>query len=651
MKKAIEKNVSQIALVGNPNVGKSVIFELLTGRYVAVSNYPGTTVEIATGEAKLLGEKQKVIDTPGINGFIPMSEDEKVTRDILLSGEVSQIIQIADAKNLRRGLLITLQLLEMNLPVVVALNMMDEAKSKGIEIDSEKLSQILGIEIVPTVATQKKGITKLITSLSRSSNASPLIDYGEKINSALEKIEACLPHSFPSKRGVSLMLLSGDESLNEWLHSNLSREKIKEIDEIGKETQKQFPCRINEMLFQIRQTKIEEILVQVVKNNSVQSNTLNSFLGRKTIHFFWGIPALLFVLLVFYEVVGVFGAGIVVNFLENTIFGRYINPLASYLVNFIPIKFLQELLVGQYGIITMALTYAFAIVFPVVGFFFILFGLLEDSGYLPRLALMLNRIFKLMGLNGKAVLPMILGLGCGTMATLTTRILDSKKERIIVTLLLALGIPCSAQMGVILGILSGVSAKVMLVWFFSIILVIILVGYLSSKIITGRSSDFILEIPPLRIPQLSNIFLKTWARTEWYLKEAVPLFVLGTLVLFTFDKFKLLGFIEKVASPIIVHWLQLPVQTTQAFIIGFLRRDYGAAGLYVLAQKGELDPIQITVSLVTLTLFVPCIAAFFIIIKERGWKTALAIVSFVFSFAFLFGGVLNFLLHLFKVRL
>jgi ferrous iron transport protein B len=310
-----------------------------------------------------------------------------------------------------------------------------------------------------------------------------------------------------------------------------------------------------------------------------------------------------------------------------------------------PSGLIHDLIVGPYGIITMAVTYAIAIVMPIVSFFFIFFSILEDSGYLPRLAIMVDKIFRLMGLNGKAVLPMVLGLGCDTMATMTTRILETKKERIIVTLLLALGVPCSAQLGVILGMLSSISLMATIVWMFSVILIIFFVGYLSSKIVPGKTSDFIMEVPPIRIPQMKNVLLKTVVRVEWYLKEALPLFVLGTLVLFTLDRTHALDALQVVTGPLIVGFLGLPIESTEAFLIGFLRRDYGAAGLLALQRNGMLDGVQSVVSLVTITLFVPCIANLFIIVKERGLVTAILITVFIFPFALLAGGVLNFILR------
>ncbi len=346
------------------------------------------------------------------------------------------------------------------------------------------------------------------------------------------------------------------------------------------------------------------------------------------------------------------GAQFLVRFLEENIFGRYLNPWAIKIADLIiPFPFIRELFVGDYGIITMALTYAIAIILPIIGTFFLAFGILEDSGYLPRLAVMANKVFKIMGLNGKAVLPMVLGLGCDTMATLTARILETKKEKIIVTLLLALGVPCSAQLGVVLGMLAGLSLKAVALWAGIITGILFIVGYLAAKVIPGDESDFLLELPPIRIPQLSNILIKTLARVEWYLKEAVPLFILGTVILFLSHKLNLLNAMERITTPLVVDFLGLPPKAAESFIIGFLRRDYGAAGLFAMAKKGELDNVQILVSLVTITLFVPCIANLFMIIKERGFKTAMAIVAFIFPFAFLVGGVLNFILRAANIRL
>ena len=643
--KQIDPNQPKVILIGNPNVGKSVIFNYLTGKYVTVSNYPGTTVEVTTGTMSAMQKKVQVLDTPGVNSLIPMSEDEKVTRDILLNEPKAHLVQVMDAKNLRRGLLISIQLLEMGLSFLVILNMWDEARSRGVEIETEKLSKLLGVPILKTVATRRKGLEKIKENL-HSPSPSPLsVTYPEAIESGISCIVPLLPEATLSKRSLGLMLLSGDESLVGWLHGNLSEEKILQIETIHQEVQMHFADPIGYLINQTRLRKVDEISSQVMKFSGEAPRTVATFLGNLAIHPLWGIPILLFVLAVTYEFVGVFGAQTSVNFLEKTLFEQWLlPPVAGFIHRFIPIPFLQEFLIGPYGVFTMALTYAIAIVFPIVGCFFLVFGLMEDSGYLPRLAVMSNRIFKKMGLNGKAVLPMVLGLGCDTMATMTTRILDTEKDRTIVTLLLALGVPCSAQLGVILGMFAGLPFIYIALWIALISGIILIVGYLAARVIPGESSDFILEIPPLRIPQLSNVVVKTLARIEWYLKEAVPLFILGTLILFVLNQTQGLSLLEGVASPLIVHFLDLPAKATEAFIIGFLRRDYGAAGLFVMAKQGQLNPHQILVSLVTITLFIPCIAQFFMMIKERSLRKTLWMSAVIFPLAFGVGGVLNFLL-------
>ncbi len=635
----------KVILIGNPNVGKSVIFNYLTGKYVTVSNYPGTTVEVSTGTLSAHGKKFEVLDTPGVNSLIPMSEDEKVTRDILLKEPKSHLVQVMDTKNIRRGLLISLQLLEMGLPFLVLLNMWDEAKSRGIEINTQTLSEILGAPILKTVATRRKGLEKIKENLMSQSAPSIPINYPEAVERGLSQIIPFLPEASISRRSLALMLLSGDESLAEWLHRNLLEKDILQIEKIRQEIQAHFADPIGYLINQARLRKADELLSQVMGLRGEAPKSVASFLGNLSIHPFWGIPILLLILWITYEFVGVFGAQTSVKFLEETLFGKWLLPPITYLVRrLIPIPFFQELFIGPYGVITMALTYAIAIVLPIVGCFFLVFGLMEDSGYLPRLAVMTNQIFKKMGLNGKAVLPMVLGLGCDTMATMTTRILDTEKDRTIVTLLLALAVPCSAQLGIILGMFASLPALYFLTWIFMIAGVLILVGYLASRVIPGEGSDFILEIPPLRVPLLSNVMVKTLARMEWYLKEAVPLFILGTLILFGLHKTNSLTLLEKAATPLIVHWLGLPAKVTEAFIIGFLRRDYGAAGLFVLAKEGQLSAHQILVSLVTITLFIPCIAQFFMMIKERGLRRTLWISAAVIPIAFGVGGIVNFVL-------
>jgi ferrous iron transport protein B len=415
-------------------------------------------------------------------------------------------------------------------------------------------------------------------------------------------------------------------------------------------TQAGYDQPLSYIITQQRFTCVDCLLNQVITANGIRNTHYAESFGRLAVHPLWGIPILLLVLVGLYLFVGKFGAGVLVDFMESTVFDEWLIPFISPLINLLPIPFVVDLLIGDYGLITMALSYGIAIVMPIVLTFFIAFGILEDSGYLPRLAVMLDRPFKAMGLNGKAVLPMVLGLGCDTMATLTTRILETRKERIMVTLLLALGVPCSAQLGVLLGMMAMLSPIAITVWGTVVIITMFVVGYLAAQLIPGKRSDFILELPPIRIPQLSNIVIKTVARLEWYLKEVLPLFLLGTLILFALDKTGMLNLLEQLASPLVVSGLGLPAQTTGAFIIGFLRRDYGAAGLFHLARDGVLNATQLVISLVVVTLFVPCIANVMVIVKEHGWKTALWVVAFIFPFAFGVGVLLNYAFRVFGIK-
>ncbi len=645
-------SIEKIVLVGNPNVGKSAIFGLLTGKYVTVSNYPGTTVEVTQGNIKLDNKRILIIDTPGINSLIPMSEDEKVTRDILLKESPNAIIQVGDAKNIKRTILITLQLIEAGLPFILDLNMIDEAMNRGISINTQRLSEILGVDVIKTIASQKKGTKELKEALLKTKISSLKVNYGPIIEEYIDKISQLLPKASISKRLLSIMILCEDNSLKEWLKANIKIETLLKIESLTKECKIRLNDSIHLLINRARMEKAEEITNSVVMKVTAVQNEFLVNIGKISMHPLFGIPVLLIILYLLYQFVGVFGAGILVDFFEETIFGEYVNPMADKIVRtFIPFEIVQELLVGEYGLITVAITYSIAIILPITTTFFIAFAFLEDSGYLPRLAILSNRLFNFIGLNGKAILPLVLGLGCGTMAVMTARILETKRDRIITTFLLALAIPCSAQLGVILGMLSAISFKATIIWFFCLLFIALLAGFLASKLVGGNRTDFFLEIPPLRLPHWRNILIKTVGRIEWYLKEAVPLFILGTLILFVLNKLEILTILERLASPIVVRMLELPPKTTEAFIVGFLRRDYGAAGLYAMAQEGLLSSIQILVGLVTITLFVPCLANLFMIIKERGIKTAIAIVTIVFTSAIVFGSLLNWILRFFEVNL
>ena len=639
-----------LVLVGNPNVGKSVLFGWLTGTYVTVSNYPGTTVEICRSRLSVGAlpgwSGGQAVDTPGTNTLIPTSEDEKVTRDILLDGSYGAVLQVGDAKNLRRILFLTVQLAEMEVAMTLCLNMGDEAARRGVSIDHQHLSEILGIPCVPTIAVRRQGLREMSRALKNSSVPAFRVRYSEAIEEGIERTIALLPPAPVAARALALMVLAEDETLAGWLHRNLDDAAIAQLGEISAVTARAYGEPLRAIIGRERLASVDRVVARVLTAGRPRELALTRWVDRATVHPVWGAPVLLAVLLAAYWFVGVLGAGTAVDFIENTVFNGFINPaVIGFFDRFVPIPLVRDFFVGEYGVVTMALTYALAIILPIVATFFLAFGVLEDSGYLPRLAVMVNRIFRLMGLNGKAVLPMVLGLGCDTMATMTTRILESRKERMIVIILLALGVPCSAQLGVIMVMLGGLPLWATGVWLGTVIGTIFLVGWGSSLILSGESSDFILELPPLRWPRLGNILQKTLGRMEWYLKEAAPLFILGTILLFVMDRLRLLTYLEQLSAPVIQSFLSLPPQTAEVFIIGFLRRDFGAAGLLAMNGKGLLDTVQVVVALVTITLFIPCIANLLMIIKERGWRTALMISLFVFPFALVVGTGLNFALR------
>lgn len=629
-----------VLLIGNPNVGKSLLFKNLTHRYVNVSNFPGTTVEITRARATLAGRTAEVIDSPGVNDLAPRSDDARVTRKLLDRYPNATVVQVADAKNLRRALLLTLQIAELGHPMILVLNMLDELAARGGRIDAARLSEILGVPVVGTVACRNQGTEELAETLAETlAEARP------------SHLAAASPESEPAD-----------------------------------------PYERN----RARLAQVHTILAETYSIAQPNHASFGVRLGFWAMHPVKGLAVLFGVLAFVFWFVGLFGAGTLVDVLETGAFHQRITPLAiraaDALLPFphthereaitlrlsVPItpvhklplgsstrtvitpayaltpgahlgplaataRFVHDFVVGEYGLVTMALSYAFAIVLPIVTTFFLLFSLLEDSGYLPRMSILVNRVFRLMGLNGKAVLPMILGLGCDTMATMTTRILETRKERVVTTMLLALAVPCSAQLGVLLAMMAALSPLAAVAWAGMMIGITLLVGWLTARAFPGEAGDFILEIPPMRRPQFANVWHKTVGRLNWYLREVIPLFAIGTAALFLLDRLRVLGWIARLGEPLVTGWLGLPKETSNAFLIGFLRRDFGAVYLLDAATGPHplLTPHQIFVAMVTITLFMPCIANFLMIAKEHSFKVAWGMAAFIFPFAFLMGGTVH----------
>ena len=786
----------RLMLVGNPNVGKSVLFGLLTGTYAVVSNYPGTTVEVTRGKLRGLGAQPEVIDTPGINSLAPLSVDEVVTREMLLTNSGYAVLQVIDARNLARGLRITLELAELGLPVVIALNMMDEATIDGLEIDIPDLERVLGVEVVPTVAVERRGLHELRHAVQRTKPPLAATTFSEDIEEFLDRAVDLLPDLPFARRGVALLLLgSGDEDLVRLLADKIPSDVLCEIAELRCELQGRLSGPLDYAIARQRYQQAEELADSVTTRRRATPSRVREIVSAATMHPIWGIFIVLGVLLTLYGVVGKVGAGYVVDWMSGTVLGSPPDRLASmadasrpistevssaavmkaygqgvmispvkrrlptvvtlspghgaiamlgvgekytfvariscdgpppnarlafttvarseqhpltavptspgsyslygqfspaidhaqysavltfprasrirvlafdvtreprghfipWVYNLIdrhlPWAFGKYLLVGEYGLLTMGLTLALGIILPIVTFFFAFLALLEDSGYMIRLAVLTNRIFAALGLNGRAVVPMVLGLGCDTMATLAARVLETPKARVIVTFLLALGVPCSAQLGVVMAMAGSMGHAAILLIFGVVLIQLFAAGYVANKILPGARPDFLVEIPALRWPVLSNVVRKTLRRVEWFLREAVPVFLLSTAALSIAAWFGLLGFFERALQPVIVHLLGLPADATYPFLVGFLRRDYGAAGLFSLRAQGRLDNVQSVVALITMTLFVPCFANFMIMVKEQGAKRGLIIAGLVLIIAVLTGAAVNLILHTLGVTL
>lgn len=476
------------------------------------------------------------------------------------------------------------------------------------------------------------------------SETNSALKYEQPLEAALNNIVGLLKGNYGvSKRSVGLLLLQGDAEI-EKLAAAQEGAVYESIQELVSQTHQHYGQPLSYIIALQRQQEVKRLLDETVTAADKPRQGFNERLSRAMMHPFIGAVILLIVLYFgLYQFVGVFGAGTLVGFIENTIFGAWINPWATRLIeNLIPLKVFQDLFIGDYGIITLGLTYAFALILPIVGTFFIVFSVIEDSGYLPRLAMLIDRIFKQIGLSGRAVIPMVLGFGCDTMATIVTRTQETVRERVITTLLLALAIPCSAQLGVIFAILSG-KPESLLIWAGVVTLIFLLVGFLAAKIIPGKPASFYMEVPPLRLPKLSNVLIKTYSRLQWYFMEVFPIFILASFLLWLGDLTGLLDIISRGLSPVMT-WMGLPAKTGFVFLYGFFRRDFGAAGLYDMQASGAIGGVPLLVAAVVLTLFIPCIAQFSVMLKERGWKTALAITGFIFPFAFFIGYLLNLIL-------
>ncbi|HBH18923.1 MAG TPA: ferrous iron transport protein B [Cyanobacteria bacterium UBA9579] len=596
--------MSKVVLVGNPNVGKSVFFNKFTGTYVEVSNYPGTTVDISKAVMKNL----QVIDTPGIYGIGSYNDEEIVAKKIILEADL--IINIVSALSLERDLFLTQQLIDMGFDLVVVLNQLDEAQVRGIEIDYKTLEKELGVKIFPTIAIKNQGIKEVKDYIQDKKV--------EKLNNDLAYLDK-----------FELKGLSKQERINKILFLEDEKNSLDSRDYIYSE----------------RRKKINEVTDKVV-SETIKGVSFSTLTGKLLLNPFIGFSVSLFILYALYKIVGGLIAGDLVDFLENSVLLEYYVPWITEVVSkVLPSGPINQILIGEFGLLTMTVQYILGVLLPLIFGFYIFMAILEDSGYLPRLAVLTDRFLSKIGLNGRAVIPIILGFGCTTMAIITTRILGSKRERTITTAILGLAVPCSAQLGVIIGLIAVVGGlKAWIIYLITIFIVLVITGTLLNKILPGKSTYLLIDLPPMRLPVVRNVFDKALSKSWHFLKEATPLFFLGAFLITMLEMTGGLELIHKLLAPLTVGLLNLPAATATIFIMGLIRRDFGAAGLAQMAGLGGaaaiLTPIQILTSLIVLTLFVPCIAAVIVMYKERGFKEASSIWFGSWILAFLVGGVL-----------
>jgi len=567
----------KILLMGNPNVGKSAIFSRLTGAKIIISNYPGTTVEYTQGRIAVDGEGSIVIDVPGTYSLKPTSRAEEVAVELLKEGDV--IINVVNATNLERNLFLTLQLLEWGLPMVVALNMWDETKHQGIYIDVEKLEKRLGVPVVTTCGLSGEGIKKLI----------------ERLHDA---------------KVLQRKKLSDTE-------------KWEMIGDIVKEAQTL--KHHHHTIFQ----RIEEWTIRPASGLVIAGIILYSvfwlirFVAEHLIDYVFGpmfeklwLPILLKISAL------LSGTG----FLHHLLIGELVDGRIDFGISF------GVLSTGLYLYIVMVLPYLFS--------FYLALGILEDFGYLPRLAVLADNFLHHIGLHGYAIIPFMLGLGCNVPGALALRLLEGRREKFIAATLLAITVPCMAQIAMIIGLLGKRGGQYLGIVFGVLFLLFIIKGIILNKLLKGTSPEILVEIPPYRIPQLAAIFKKLGLRLYWFLKEAFPYVLLGIVLVNILYALKIIDFFSKIFMPVVTNVWGLPKEAVSALIIGFLRKDVAVGMLGPLG----LTTKQLIIACTILAVYFPCVATFTVLTRELGIKDMLKATLIMLTVAFLVGAILNIIL-------
>lgn len=655
------EGAKSVLLLGNLQTGKTTLFNRLCGDRSREIDIPDSAFTLVQGEmtsgargwglsallsrreARREGESRLAFDTPGTSTLFPQTDEELVLRDALLHLLPDVLLLVADAKNVRRSLALAIHASELGLPMVLAVNMSDEASRQGIGVDTELLAEKLGIDVVATTAVEDEGTDEIRRCLEAPRVPHRQLEPPEPIAKRLAAIESLLgevAEELPlSAAGMALLLLAGDRAARELIERLLDEDVLGRISEEidGWQSTLHVPPEVilTDLIYDVAE-KMSDDVVRKRPGHPAYSDTF----GQLATHPFWGVIIAAVVVTLMYFFVGDLGATRVVDALNGHLFERILLPLSAQAVSHIPWEFVRDAIMDpDFGLLPTGLFLAFGIVLPVLFFFFLAFGLLQSSGYLARLSVLLDRVFRRIGLNGKGVMPLVMGFSCVTMALITTRMLESRKERIIASFLLLLGFPCAPLLGVMLVVLGDMPVSATLTVFGVLLVQVIVAGMLANKLVPGLSPDFIMVMPPMRWPRLGHVLRQTVGQTYEFMKEALPLFLLASLVLFVFDQIGGLALLEEGTRPLTQGLLGLPDQAVQVFIKTMIRRENGAAEL--ARVEDSFTNLQLVVTLVVMALILPCVNSFIVLIKERGVKIALIIVGIIMIYAIVVGAALS----------
>ncbi len=632
----------RLALIGNMNVGKTSIFSKISTRKVKSVNIPGSTISI--NRAPIRGEQGVVYDTPGIISIFSENEDERAAREVVLSEKLAEgingIILVADAKNLKRSLAIALQYGEFGLPMLLNINMEDEAVSRGIEIDTIRLAELLGLQVNTTIAPEGLGIKEMVAGFSQMQPLAYPVKYSAEIEKFLEEVKAIIGNNRISSRALGILLLHEDHDVRHYLDEKHGSEVVASIRKLVKRFYEENPNHSSHHLTEIYNNLAGEITEEVQRTEPPSRSSSLAKFGDMCTAFTTGIPIACSILVAMYFFIGEFGATYLVDTLNSAVFEGFLFPMVSQFTDRLPSPFMRDMIMDpDFGIIPTGVFLAMGLVLPVIFCFYITFGILEDSGYLPRISILLDNTFEKLGLNGKGVIPLVMGFSCVTMALLTTRVLNTEKEKNIASFLLYLCLPCAPLIAVMLIILDKMPLSATFAVFGIIASQVLIAGYFANRLLPGNRSPLFLEIPPMRLPKPLAVLKMASAKTYFFMLEALPVFILASLGVFLFQRIGGLTLLEHTLGPVIHNVMGLPEKSVQVFIKTMIRRESGATELEHI--RHIYTNLQLVVNLLVMTFVAPCINSFIVLFKERGIKSGLVINVTVFVYAILIGSIVN----------